>query len=195
MKKFGPAKISAVLLALASALFGSWYYLSPYWALKGLQNALEEGNAAQLAAHIDFKAVRNNLKPQIKARLDVELIKDLPADNAPQAEGELPPALQRELVQAGAAMAMPMINAMLDALLTPQGLAKFIENNQDVQTGAPLKTTPPKTTMELMQEAIIEREGFSGFTVRTGKTDKALALIFLRDGLGWKLTDIKLPVR
>jgi Protein of unknown function (DUF2939) len=187
MKKFGVAKISAVLLILVGLAFGGWYYFSPYYGLMGLKNALEAGDATKLAAHIDFAALRNNLKQQLSARLAAQLAKELPADNAPQAEGALPPAMQREMMQAAHAMAAPMMNAMLDAMLTPQGFAKLIQNNQP-----PQQDGAPKTAFELLEDVTIEREAFSSFSVRIGQTKEDVALIFERDGLGWKLVNIKL---
>ncbi len=156
-------------IALLVILFGAWYFASPTYALKGLRDAAVAGNADALEAHVDFPALRESLKSEFKAKIMEEVTKP---DAGPMA------AL-------GIAFADKMLDTMLDGLMTPQGIARLIKQNQKKSSGD-AKGAPEKS----FDNFEIKRSGLSKFTVINPSDANSPALIFKRDGLGWKLTEI-----
>jgi hypothetical protein len=52
------------LALLLSAAFCVWVYYAPHLTVRAMQRAVERGDAAALARHVDFPAVREDLKAQ-----------------------------------------------------------------------------------------------------------------------------------
>lgn len=61
---------SWILAAAAVALLSAgWWFGSPWWTLWRMREAAEAGDAAALAAYIDFPAVRASTRAQLRPRL------------------------------------------------------------------------------------------------------------------------------
>ena len=76
MKKF------LALLLIIGVAFGGWYLVSPYLALMGLQEAVRDGDMAELEQRVDYPALRASAADQItqlaRRRIDQGIsLKDL----------------------------------------------------------------------------------------------------------------------
>ena len=166
MKKY----IIGVIAILALA-FGGWYFASPSLALKGLRDAAIAGDADALEERVDFPQLRESLKLEFKAKMVEELAKE--KDNP--------------FAGLGLALADQMVDSMLDGLLTPRGIAKLIkdQNSKNEASGEQEADQP-------MPDYEIERIGLSKFKVSKPNDPNSAVLIFKRDGIGWKLSEIDL---
>ncbi|MEN9719005.1 MAG: hypothetical protein RIQ99_1883 [Pseudomonadota bacterium] len=160
--------------ALAAVLAGGWYYASPGFALKGLRDAAISGNKQELKERVDFPAVRESLKEQVRAVIMAEMAKQ--KDN---------PFAGLGMLMAGA-----IIDPVIDTMVSPSGMKALVDQGkfkkpdqaEDASEGQPADWT-------------IERDGIDHFsaTLKSKDAGKAPTLIFRRDGMGWDLVEIEIP--
>ena len=168
-----PWLLAAVALILALGV--TWYFASPWYTLKQMREAAQSNDADALSAHVDFPALREDMKSEIMAQLMVE------AQNDESGMGAL-----------GTAMASAMVGPMIDGFVSPAGLrAAFIANRNR-------KEAQPKNkaagAFDVSEDVEIERRGFDEFAVGS-KSRPDGKMIFKRHGLGWKLSGVDLPTR
>lgn len=161
-------------VALITAAGAGWYFASPPMAMASLRDAALEGDKDELAEIVDFPAVRDSIKSQFKAQMAAEMAKE-------ETNG---------FAALGAAFAMGMIDTMIDGLVTPDGIKAMVENGRlKAKASADTSSTEPGKPPEWE----IERVSFDKFRATPKGEDKAFAMVFKRDGLGWDLTEIDLP--
>ncbi|RKQ60809.1 hypothetical protein C8E02_0564 [Vogesella indigofera] len=168
-------------LALAAIAVSGWFYYTPYMAVHGMQDAVQERNATKLASYVDFPVVKENLK----AELNGQMLQKLQGN----------PFAAVGVVFAGA-----LVNAMVDAIVSPQGLAMMMQGEK------PLPAATAEATDSNMQKQPNEADkvefkmgydGLSQFTVKVyqrDKPDQTINLVLQRHNLvSWHLTEIRLP--
>ena len=102
------------LLAIAAALLLLLYVVSPYYALWRFVGALKTGNTADLASRVDFMEVREAMKKQLRDRFFPKTPEEKAKKNRLNAiVSQLGPTL---------------IDQLVDAYLTPDGLVALIQN-------------------------------------------------------------------
>ncbi len=177
---------------------GGWYYASPLWTLKSMRDAAAAKDEAALSAHVDYEALRTDLKGDMRRSMMAEL------GNQPQ----------NPFGAIGMAVAMNLIYPMIDAMVTPEGVEALFagqrsaDGGQKAAPGAASErpanggavgaapgtepfATPSLTDADPGDDAEIERISVNEFCVRGGGKDGEL--IFRRYGLGWKLAGVDLP--
>ena len=171
--------VIALTLVMAASLVG-WYFASPGYAMVQLRDAALAGDADALEQRVDFPAVRDGLKEDLKARMASEMTS---GDNN---GGE----------QLGAAFAMTLIDPMIDGLITPKSMAKLVEQGVlQADEGA----SSGDVENEQAPEWVIERDGLSRFTARPQNRETlsvapdAPELVFERSGLSWRLVELDTP--
>lgn len=170
--------VVALLCGHAIALY---YYLSPIRALDGLRSAIERGDAAELEERVDFPSVRESLK--------AEIAEHILADVAPEMSDNPFGVLAMGL-------ASKMIDAFLEAAVTPSGLARMARG--DSRPVSPDEREPrerrPRGPEELFRDARIDRETSSRFSAWVPADDgDEIRFVFRRSGLSWRLSAIELP--
>jgi hypothetical protein len=178
------------------------YIASPYYAFYRFATALRAGDAAQLERSVDFDAVRKSMRRQLNAK-----ITELRPQN---------PKRQKMFDAMTSALGPSVVDSLLDAYLTPEGLAAFIANpklpgppapsSAGVGTPAP-PTAPAGDTTGIAPEAKAQTQGMSrrvtwdnvhyafftsprSFLVDVGGTK----LRFRFTGLRWRVKDLELDV-
>ncbi len=171
-------KIIIAALALLAAAFGGWYFASPSYALMSLHDAVKAGDADAMEDHIDFPAVRESVKMTIKEKMAEQV-------SAPDAD---------PMAALGMAMADKLLDPLIDGMLTPNGMAKFIEHGAKAKGEAGASNgaaaAADKNSSAAPPNYKIERSGLSEFTVSFPDDKEAPQLLFKRDGLSWKLSEI-----
>jgi hypothetical protein len=159
------------LLLLVGVACGGWYFASPYLALMGLQEAVRDGDMAELERRVDYPALRASAADQItqlaRRRIDQGIsLKDLRD-------------LAGEVLRRSDDDAAPTAQEMVDILLSESLATDLVP---EALQGPPL-------------EFDIEREGLNHFRAVGTLADgiKVPDLIFERDGFGWVLTGFELP--
>lgn len=162
------------VVAFAAVSAGGWYYASPGFAMKGLRDAAMNGDKQELKERVDFPAVRESLKEQVRAVLVAELAK----------------AKDNPFAGLGMMMAGAIIDPMIDTFVSPSGMKALVDQG---------KFKKPDQSEEVSADQpadwIIERDGIDQFraTPKRKDGDKVPILVFRRDGLGWDLVDIEIP--
>ena len=164
------AALAAAVLIIAAAV--TWYLASPGWTLHQMKAAADANDPDALNTFIDYPALREDLKAEIRGQMIAEAQKDR--------SGFAPFGLA-----IGSALAGPAV----DALVTPAGMrAAFIaKRDQEQVKGAPQAAS----ALRVPDDPVIVRRGFSEFLVASKRQPKS-GLVFKRHGLSWKLSGVKL---
>ncbi|MEQ6290868.1 DUF2939 domain-containing protein [Vogesella sp. GCM10023246] len=169
-------------LTLAAIALTSWFYYTPYLAVQGMQDAAQERNATKLARYVDFPVVKENLK----AELNGQMLQKLQGN---------------PLAAVGVVFAGAMVNAMVDAIVSPQGLAMMMQGEKPLSTTTAEATAPGSQDDQANTSNKIETkmgyDGLSQFIVKVYQRDKpeqAINLVLQRHNLvSWQLAEIRLP--
>jgi hypothetical protein len=165
-------KLIVAVVAIV-ALAAGWYFGSPRWTLYQMAKAAEARDSDKLAAYIDFPTLRDSTKSQIKAQMAVKVS---------EAEGE------GGFAALGAMMGMAMIDPMIDGFLTPEAMRAMFAKQPDPAAEKARPFGVDATNSRIVQE------GLDQFRLREpGAKDEGGDLIFKRDGLGWRLSEIRIP--
>lgn len=166
-------KFAAIIVALMVALAVGWYAGSPSWTLRQMRSAAVEGNVDALADHIDFDRVRTSLKDQMNALVTRKLAEE-------QARNPGNP-----FMAFGAMMAPAIVNNMVDALVTKDGMRQLVLSGKLRPDDRNMAARPDDYT--------IDRDGLDRFTLTPGRSGPQAGFVFERDGLGWILVEVRLP--
>ena len=155
-----------ILLLLAVVAAGGWLWGSPYLAVRAMERAAEARDAEALSAYVDYPAVRQSMKSQLRERF------------ASQAGVGGDTAL-------GALVATGLADGLIDAGITPEGIrAIFAAGAVDAARDRPAVLDARK--MEL------RRDSLGRFRLVRGEGQGG-ALLFALRGIEWKLVGIELP--
>ncbi|MCL1633749.1 DUF2939 domain-containing protein [Luteimonas sp. SX5] len=182
--------VAAALIALV-AYVGA----GPYLTVRAIRSAVERQDAAALSKQVDFPALRASLKAQLADRL----------------VREAGPEVQSSALGAiGLSIASGLAGGAVDAMVTPTGLGALMEGRKvwrridDGFSPAPAPAAPTGDA-EASATAAPSARPFDGAKYRyeslsrfsaTVQDDSGRPIVFVmtRDGLNWKLSDIRLPL-
>lgn len=163
--------VAAVLLPLVLLGGGAVYlYYTPHRALQRIEGAARSGDTRALSERVDFPAVRASVKRQVVARID-------------QAAAANP----NPLAALGSALAGALSEPAVDALVTPENVARMLrgENMGSVQA--------PKLQLDGSSVELGYR-GIDRFEAVTAPAPNGFTLVLARDGwFDWKLVEVVLP--
>jgi len=162
---------AATLLAIAATSAAS-----PWWTLHRLQAAVARHDADAVAAQVDFPALRASVKEQAFAAM---------GGKAGGSDGGNP------FAALGRKMAMAVVDPLVDAAVSPQGVATMVEHGRiGIGQPAPAADTSDTAPASDKPRYALAYRGLNSFavTARDGGS-----FIFRRDGLWtWKLAAIDL---
>jgi hypothetical protein len=160
---------AGALLVLAAI---AWYFASPLYTLDRMRAAAEAGDSAALAAYVDFPALREDVKTDLTARL---------MQDAQKEQGGLGPL--------GALLGAAVIGPVVEGLVSPAGLraAFAARKGRGGET-----SSQPRGPVQVAEKPVIKRRGLSEFLVASEEEPDS-GLVFVRHGLGWRLSGIDLP--
>lgn len=180
MKKWIAAAIVLMLLSVCGYVLAG-----PYLAMQGISSAIEERDSGALARHVNFPALRVNLK----AQLDDYLVR------------RAGPEMQASLFGAVAlGVASNVTGAGVDTLVTPIGVAALLQGDSllkraigDTVNG---DTWGPPSPARPLAGTTGRYDSLSRFTATRHLEDgREVQFVLSRQGLRWQLTDIKLPLQ
>ncbi len=176
--------VGGVLLALVLGL-ATYVVAGPYLAIHGIRTALAEQDTAKLERYVDFPALRVNLRAQVE-------------DYLARRAG---PEVSSNLFGAAAlSIANQVLGRGVDTLVTPMGIAAILQGRStwkravgDTIDG---DTYAPAVPAEPLKEAEHRYESLSRFTATVHDADgDPVVFVITREGLRWRLTDIRLPLQ
>lgn len=164
----------AIATCLAAAL--GWYLASPWMVLYQMKSAVKQRDAAAVSEHIDFPALRENVKAELTAAMMAEATKH---------RGENP------LSTAGSALALAFAGPMLDAMISPQGVAMMLKGEDEGLVPKAFRDTSSSDV-----EVTRAYKGLDTFEVKLAsgqQADSSITLVFKRHGFAnWMLTSAQL---
>lgn len=177
-------KVVVLLVVVGVALLG-YVAAGPFLTVNAMRKAVEAQNSAALSEHIDFTLLRRNLKVQV----DDYLVRRAGPEVQSHPFGAI--AVQIASGVAGSAV---------DALTTPAGVGAMMEGRGVLHriTGGGIDRTDSaahRAPRDPLQDARYGFESPSRFTATVhDEAGDATVFVLTRDGLDWKLTDIRLPL-
>lgn len=171
------------LIAVLVLLVAGYVAAGPYLAINGIRQALAEQDTGKLERYVDFPALRVSLKAQMEDKL----------------ARRVGSGVQSNLFGAFAlSLAGDVLGRGVDTMVTPLGIGallqgrgmwkKSIGETVDGDTyGKPVPADP-------LKQAVRRYESPSRFTATIKNEDgDPVVFVFKRNGLRWKLSDIRLP--
>ena len=176
MKKWIAVGVFVVIALLGYVAAG------PYLAINGIRTAMAERDVAALGRHVDFPALRVNMKAHLE-------------DYIARHGGGI--AESGGLLGAiGLQVASGLGGAAVDAAVTPLGIGALLEGHAtwkratgETVDGDAYGAPQP---MDPLRDAKLRYESFSRFTATlSGADGDPVVAVFQRQGLRWRLVDIR----
>jgi hypothetical protein len=165
------AALAAAVLIIAAGV--TWYLGSPGWTIRQMKAAADADDPDALDAHVDYPALREDLKAEIKA----EMVAKAKKDNS--GFGRL-----------GLAIGTALTGPVVDRLVTPAGMRAALTAKRDE---ARIDVAPQAASaLRVPDDPVIVRHGFSEFLLASKRQPES-GLVFKRHGLSWKLSGVDLP--
>lgn len=166
---------AAIVVAIAA---GALLYATPYITLHQIHSAIERKDAAAVAEHVDFPALRESLKDQMRVKMQREMGSN--ADNPFAGLGQM--------------LARGLVDQFTEALVSPEGVMLMLENGKpgkpaDVAAaGVGIPSGEPEKPRKKLS---VDYQGWSKVFVHA--QGEQGGFVFQRDGLiGWKLVAAKM---
>jgi hypothetical protein len=170
---------------------GGWFVAAPYLSAQALQSALVKGDGDAAIQKINFPLLRESLKTQMGQYI------------TQQAQTSKDPNAAASMV-----MAQAMMGPMVDGFVTPEMLKMTLKGQTPQIPGMKTEPSSPeskKNPFEGLQNSNPDEKpevsmGYANpnrFLVKVAdKKDntKKITLVFGREGLDWKLSEVKLPM-
>ncbi len=196
-----------VAIAVVMMAAGGWYYASPLWTLKAMRDAAAAKDSAALSAYVDYEALRTDLKGDMRRSMINEM-------------GKQP---ENPFGAIGMAIAMNLIDPMIEAMVTPEGVEALFAGQRSAdgaenaasgtasdgsagrkaagaaRGGRAEKHAPgsgPSARPSLASAGPGDNPEIDRISIdefRVRGGGKDGELIFRRHGLGWKLAGVDLP--
>lgn len=180
MKKRWLLMAAALLLVLGTV---AGWAAGPWWAMRGIDQALTTRSPAALEKHIDFPALRVNLKAQLEDRI----VRAAGPDQQANRFGALATFAASKLAGAG-----------VDTVVTPAGLVTLLHGQGLVRRATGHTETAdsyaPPASPKPFRDVQWRYESLQRFTATArNEQQQETVFVFARQGLRWKLVDIRLP--
>ena len=173
------------LAVVAAALWFAW----PYYTLHKIGQAANGGNAEQLEQYVSWDKVRQGVKDDVNVVVAKSLAKASEGTQASPFAG------------LAAAFAPNIVNKIVDAYMTPAGLATLMRERKARLGAVSQGSAPPQTGEKKLGRENLRRAYFTGPTTflvelgdKDGKEKDRLKLKLAFEGLGWKIVRIYLPL-
>ncbi len=173
-------RTSLVAAAVGIAAIAAAMYASPHWQLYRMRAAVEARDAQALSRYVDFPRLRESVKVQIMRRLG--------------AQGVVRESRSNPFVAFGQAMALAVINPVVDAAVSPAGVATMLESG-DIRMQPKPQDGPAAREDGAREKVNYDLSYRSWNQVLVQRADGGgVAFVLDRDGLWrWKLAAVELP--
>lgn len=191
-------KKGIVIALLVGVLLLGYMVAGPFLTMHRISDAIVTRDATLLEDAVDFETLRAGLTEQFSARIVGAAEKN---------------AARNPMASLAAGFATTVVESMVNAIVTPAGIIRIIEESSRIghtpadkaERPAPTPAPPAEPPADPPEKGSGEQEDvFAGarfrflspshFTATMGSTERnTTRFVFRRDGLRWKLTNILLP--
>lgn len=190
-------KAAAIVAVLAIT---SYWYWSPFLAVRQIQSAAQKKDADAFNERVDYPKLRESLKGQLSAVMGEQMAKTQDASNP--------------LAALGSMLGLVMVDRFVDAMVRPETVMRAMQNGQMSPGAKPTADTPSTPADKPLDQASQEpkdkdekpqwtydRKGVDKLIAYATDPQKPLApdseklgVVFERNGFAnWKLTEVRLP--
>lgn len=167
------------IVAVVGVLFAIYIAAAPYITVHQMKSAAESHDGEALSEHIDFPSVRQSLKDQMNAMFMKEMAKDEMKDNP--------------FAALGAAFAGVMVDKMVEAYVTPAGITQLMAGEKPKPSEG--RESDGSSRRKPLSDSSMSYESLDKFVVKVkGGTGEEGRFVLRRRGIGWKLTEIIIPL-
>jgi Protein of unknown function (DUF2939) len=167
---------------IAAFACGGGLYASPYFTLYQMYQAVERKDIQAISSHVNFPALRESVKTNLQT-----VVKKETSQQSNPLMGLL-----------GSVMGGFVLDPVVDQLVTPLGVAALLEGQQlklGKQEGQ-TQFTQGSNSSSSTPDVKAEYESFNQFAVSVkpkGQEVEPVTILLSRDGLGWKISGVRLP--
>lgn len=173
--------IALVLVALLA--LAAYVAAGPFLTARSITDAVQRGDMRSLERDVDFPLVRSSIKAQLEDYLTRRM-------------GD--PGTDDRLRALGRQVTASMTGGVVDALATPAGIGAILQGRSVIRRamGYPVESSQaPAERFDPLRGAAYRFESASRFTATVQNADGVpVVFVFTRDGLRWRITDVRLPV-
>jgi hypothetical protein len=184
-------KWKVTLAAVTLFVVGSLFYATPHFTLWRMKTAAEAGDYETFSRFVDYPKLRESARQSLIESGVIDRALERGTGN-------------RALDLIAGALASPVMNAAIDAAISPQSLALLMQGKSwaEARSGRRARSEvnstsatsePPKVEIEMGYESMNE---FSLRVKKRDSTSEPSQFMLTRSSLlSWKLSSIKLPLR
>ncbi len=185
------SKTAGIWIGSALIAGGAYLAATPFISINQFREALEQRDLPAIERHVDFPAVRESLKEQLKAKLMEEI--------GPRSEGSS--WVNLGLGALGSAIAEPMIEAAVKVYVSPAGMKALMAGMEpampDGIQSAGAQPTDQTITSGAAADVQLSYKTPNLFVISSRDStppQQTIKFNFERSNLvDWKLTSISLP--
>ncbi len=173
-------KILGSIVALVIAIVG-YLYASPYLVLNSIKTAAQNGESEKVSQYIDYPSVRQSFKDQMNTMMLKEVQKQ--ENNG--------------FAALGAMLASAMVDKMIDAVVTPEGMTLMLQGKDLKQNASGSENESAESKQEEHQpDYETSYTSFNDFQVviKDPNKSKEVKVLMVRDGWSWKINKIVVPL-
>lgn len=168
-------------VGIVGVLIAGYVVAAPYITVYQMKSAAEKHDGEALAEHIEFPSLRQSIKDQMNAMFLDKMAKNNDLKGTPFAG--------LSMMFAGT-----LVDKAVDVYVTPTGITKLMAGEK-VSIDEKSQGTKDKATKEPFKNAKFAYESTDKFVVTVAdKPEEPVRFILRRQGIEWKLTEIKLPL-
>ncbi len=170
-----------VLLSLATA---GYVAAGPHITILEIKTGIAERDSGKLSENIEFPRLRQNMKAQFNAEI----------------AGQIPIEMQDNPFAAfGTALASKMVDGLVEALVTPEGLAKAMQGKRPKSSPdsdrTPRSDGKKEQKDDVFHNARYSYDSLTAFSIWMPNEDGTETRFILeRQGISWKLVNIVMPL-
>ncbi len=183
-------KAIILIVSITILLLGAWFFASPYMTLKRFGSALARGDANEVSKYVDYQALREDLKRDLKTILAKEVAKEADTEEVgffALALGSLLIDLFVEMAVSQEGLAYIMEKGRMP---TEEVVMQNLEAKEEKPKGMKIATdnTNADTKEELETSASYKGINTFVYRIRDKSSKEGIDLVFERRGLAdWKL--------
>ena len=173
-------KLIGAIIAIVVVIFG-YLYATPYLVLHSIKKAAQAGDSDTVSKYIDYPSVRQSFKDQMNAMMMKEMVNQ-------KDDG---------FAALGAMLASTMVDKMIDAVVTPEGMTLMLQGKDLKQSVSGNESESAENKQEEHQPDYETRyTSFNDFQVviKDPNKSKEVKVLMVRDGLSWKINKIAVPL-
>lgn len=168
--------IGALALIIVSVL--GYIAFGPFITMYQIKNGIVKGDSDGLNENIDFPALKENLKSQINVQMMKKMTTELKGN---------------PFASLGMGLASKLTDGMVDSFVSPAGLSALLDGNRFNINSHRSNEKKEISFIEFLKNFDYAFESTSKFSVWL-KSKERSKFVLSRQGFGWKLTNISIPV-